>query len=199
MTRKELEDLGLSKEQVDSVVKINGADIENAKTVSVSEINNLQTEISGLKTQVKERDVQLETLKESTGDVTTMKQQITDLQKNNADIVTAHESEIKQLKVEAAVEAALTGANAKNVKAVKALLDLEDVKLDKDGTVKGLKEQIDILCKNEDSSFLFEESGESVIKIAGGKPVEGNGKLPVINKPENEMSYSDWCNKVENQ
>ena len=33
MTRKELEDLGLSKEQVDAVIKINGADIENAKSV----------------------------------------------------------------------------------------------------------------------------------------------------------------------
>lgn len=31
MTRKQLEDLGLTKEQVDSVMKINGDDIENAK------------------------------------------------------------------------------------------------------------------------------------------------------------------------
>lgn len=31
MTRKQLEDLGLTKEQADSVMKINGDDIENAK------------------------------------------------------------------------------------------------------------------------------------------------------------------------
>ena len=51
MTRKELEDLGLSKEQVDSVIKINGTDIENAKTASATEIKNLQTEITGLNTK----------------------------------------------------------------------------------------------------------------------------------------------------
>ncbi len=49
MTRKELEDLGLSKEQADAVIKINGADIENAKSVSAAEIKNMQTEIDGLK------------------------------------------------------------------------------------------------------------------------------------------------------
>ena len=63
MTRKQLEDLGLSKEQVDSIMKINGDDIENAKSASAAEIKNLETEVSGLKTQVSDRDKQLETLK----------------------------------------------------------------------------------------------------------------------------------------
>ena len=68
MTRKQLEDLGLSKEQVDSIMKINGDDIENAKSASAAEIKNLQTEVDGLKTQVSDRDKQLETLKASAGD-----------------------------------------------------------------------------------------------------------------------------------
>ena len=55
--------LGLSKEQVDSVMKINGDDIENAKAISATEIKNLKTEVDGLKTQVSDRDRQLETLK----------------------------------------------------------------------------------------------------------------------------------------
>ena len=59
MTRKQLEDLGLSKEQVDSIMKINGDDIENAKSASAAEIKNLQTEVDGLKTQVSDRDKQL--------------------------------------------------------------------------------------------------------------------------------------------
>ena len=45
MTRKELEDLKLSKEQIDSIMKINGDDIENAKAGSASELKNLQTEV----------------------------------------------------------------------------------------------------------------------------------------------------------
>ena len=43
MTRKQLEDLGLTKEQADSVMKINGDDIENAKGTASTEIKNLQT------------------------------------------------------------------------------------------------------------------------------------------------------------
>ena len=125
MTRKQLEDLGLSKEQADAIMKINGDDIENAKSVSAAEIKNMQTEVEGLKGQVKERDTQLETLKAAAGDNEALKTQIADLQKANADAVSAHESEMTQLKVDFAVEKALTGAKAKNIKAVKALLDLE--------------------------------------------------------------------------
>ena len=40
MTRKQLEDLGLSKEQVDSIMKINGDDIENHKRVIQFMMNN---------------------------------------------------------------------------------------------------------------------------------------------------------------
>ena len=48
MTRKQLEDLGISKEQADSIMKINGDDIENAKSASAAEIKNLQTEVTCL-------------------------------------------------------------------------------------------------------------------------------------------------------
>ena len=76
MTRKQLEDLGLTKEQADSVMKINGDDIENAKGTASTEIKNLQTEVEGLKTQVGDRDKQLETLKASAGDNADLKKKI---------------------------------------------------------------------------------------------------------------------------
>lgn len=156
MTRKQLEDLGLTKEQADSVMKINGDDIENAKGTASTEIKNLQTEVEGLKTQVGDRDKQLETLKASAGDNADLKKQIEDLQTENATAKANHESELNQLKIDFAVEKALTGAKAKNIKAVKALLELNDVKLDKDGNVKGLAEQIEKLTSGDDTKFLFE-------------------------------------------
>lgn len=156
MTRKQLEDLGLTKEQADSIIKINGDDIENAKSASAAEIKNLQTEVDGLKTQVGDRDKQLETLKASTGDNADLKKQIEDLQTENATVKANHESELNQLKIDFAVEKALTGAKAKNIKAVKALLELDDAKLDKDGNVKGLAEQIEKLTSGDDTKFLFE-------------------------------------------
>lgn len=156
MTRKQLEDLGLTKEQADSVMKINGDDIENAKGTAATEIKNLQTEVDGLKTQVGDRDKQLETLKASAGDNADLKKQIEDLQTENATAKANHESELNQLKIDFAVEKALTGAKAKNIKAVKALLELDDAKLDKDGNVKGLAEQIEKLTSDDDTKFLFE-------------------------------------------
>ena len=130
MTRKQLEDLGISKEQADSIMKINGDDIENAKSASAAEIKNLQTEVTGLKTQVSDRDKQLETLKTAAGDNETLTKQIADLQAENTKV--------------------------KDIKAVKALLELEDAKLDKDGNVRGLAEQIEKLTSGDDTKFLFE-------------------------------------------
>lgn len=164
MTRKQLEDLGLTKEQADSIMKINGDDIENAKSASVAEIKNLQTEVSGLKTQVTDRDKQLETLKTAAGDNETLTKQIADLQAENSKVKETHESEMNQLKVDFAVEKALTGAKAKNIKAVKALLDLTDAKLDKDGTVKGLAEQIEKLTAADDTKFLFDAAQQQTFK-----------------------------------
>lgn len=96
MTRKQLEDLGLTKEQADSVMKINGDDIENAKGTASTEIKNLQTEVEGLKTQVGDRDKQLETLKASAGDNADLKKKIEDLQTENATAKATHESELNR-------------------------------------------------------------------------------------------------------
>ena len=148
MTRKQLEDLGLTKEQADSIIKINGDDIENAKSASAAENKNLNTQV--------DRDKQLETLKVSAGDNADLKKQIEDLQTENATAKANYESELNQLKIDFAVEKALTGAKAKNIKAVKALLELNDAKLDKDGNVKGLAEQIEKLTSGDDTKFLFE-------------------------------------------
>lgn len=194
MTRKQLEDLGLSKEQVDSIMKINGDDIENAKSASSAEIKNLQTEVDGLKTQVSDRDKQLETLKASAGDNEALTKQIADLQAENTKAKETHESEMTQLKVDFAVEKALTGANAKNIKAVKALLDLTDAKLDKDGNVKGLSEQIEKLTTGEDTKFLFDapqqkqqQNFKGFQPGASGEKKPGEGETVDFSK----MSYDE--------
>lgn len=180
MTRKQLEDLGLTKEQADSVMKINGDDIENAKGTASTEIKNLQTEVEGLKTQVGDRDKQLETLKASAGDNADLKKQIEDLQTENATAKATHESELNQLKIDFAVEKALTGAKAKNIKAVKALLELGEAKLDKDGNVKGLDKQIEKLRSGDDTKFLFEAQKQQKQQqnFKGFQPGASGGQKP---------------------
>lgn len=192
MTRKQLEDLGLTKEQVDSVMKINGDDIENAKGTASTEIKNLQTEVEGLKTQVGDRDKQLETLKASAGDNADLKKRIEDLQTENATAKATHESELNQLKIDFAVEKALTGAKAKNITAVKALLDLKDAKFDKEGNVKGLAEQIEKLTSDEGTKFLFEaqkqqQNFKGFQPGASGEQKPGEGEKVDFSK----MSYDE--------
>lgn len=151
MKRTELESLGLTKEQVDAVIKINGADIENAKSV-------VSAEVDALKGQITERDKQIDGLKKSAGDNEDLKKQIETLQAENKAKDEAHTKELTQLKIDAAVEKALTDGGAKNIKAVRALLDLSDAKLSDDGTIKGLDDQIKNLKGADDTKFLFKES-----------------------------------------
>lgn len=175
MKRDFLKDLGLEKEQIDSIMEENGKDIEAAKgdvKSLESKISTLESDNTTLKKQIEDRDSQLETLKNSTGDVEAMKTQIADLQKANKDAADAHAAEIKQMKIDAAIDSALATAKAKNVKAVKALLELGDVDIDDKGVVKGLDEAIKKLQGAEDSKFLFEESKKPQVK--GAKPGESS-------------------------
>lgn len=194
MTRKQLEDLGLTKEQVDSVMKINGDDIENAKGTASTEIKNLQTEVEGLKTQVGDRDKQLETLKASAGDNADLKKKIEELQTENATAKASHESELNQLKIDFAVEKALTGAKAKNITAVKALLDLKDAKFDKEGNVKGLAEQIEKLTTGEDTKFLFDAPQQKQQQtFKGFQPGASAQQKPGTEVDTSKMNYDELC------
>lgn len=199
MKRSELKALGLNKEQVDAVIKINGDDIENAKKTAETEAQNVQAEVDSLKGQVKERDKQLETLKVKAGDNEELAKQIADLQAENKTAKETHEAEMTKLKVDFAVEKALAGANAKNVKAVKALLDLEDAKLDKEGNVKGLQEQIDKLLNVDDTKFLFEvpEQNQGKQTFKGFQPGTSTEQKPGSGVDTSKMNYDELCAYLE--
>jgi len=193
MTKKQLEDLGLSKEQIDSVIKINEDDIKNEKSVSSTQIQNLQAENDGLKNQVSDRDKQLETLKTSAGDNEALTKQIADLQAENTKAKESYEAEMNQLKVDFAVEKALSGAKAKNIKAVKALLDLSDAKFDKEGNVKGLQEQIDKLVTANDTKFLFEATQQTQQTFKGFQPGVSAQQKPGTQVDTSKMNYDELC------
>lgn len=151
MKKEDLIAMGLSEEQATKVM--GSLDGNYVTKVRFNEINE---ENKNLKKSVGDRDKQLEDLKKSAGDNSDLQKQIADLQKTNADLEKTHQTEMNQLKVNNAVEQVLTGAKAKNTKAVKALLDLTDAKLADDGSVVGLKEQIEKLTADESTKFLFD-------------------------------------------
>lgn len=127
-----------------------------------------------LKTESAERDKQLEELKKSAGAGDELKKQIEALQAENKAKAEAHDAQIKQMKVDAAVERALTGAKAKNSKAVKALLDLEKAELEGED-VKGLSDQIKKLTEAEDTKFLFGDSKPGMKGVKPGESGDGSG------------------------
>lgn len=151
MKKEDLIAMGLSEEQAAKVVAS-----FDGNYVPKTRFNEVNEENKSLKKTVSDRDKQLEDLKKSSGDNEELKKQIAELQKQNSDQVEAHQTELKQLRIDNAVDSALTGAKAKNIKAVKALLDMEGVKLGEDGSILGLKEQIEKLTAGEDTKFLFD-------------------------------------------
>lgn len=193
MKRKFLEDMGLEKEQVDKILDENSQDIGKAKGDSEKiqkDLDAANAEVESLKGQISDRDKQLETLKNSTGDVEGMKQEIAKLQADNKAKDDAHAAEIKRLKIDAAIDSALTGAKAKNNTAVKALLkDLDKAELADDGTIKGLAEQIEALQKSD--AYLFDTTTKKKTQVKGAKPGESGNDDGDHEVDTSKMTYSE--------
>lgn len=187
MKKDEFVKLGISE---DLAAKAEAASTEELKGyIPKARFDEVNNEKKKLELDVRDRDGQLETLKNSTGDVEAMKQQIATLQADNKAKDEAHAAEIKQLKIDAAVDAALTGAKAKNITAVKALLkDLDKAELADDGTIKGLSEQIAALQKSDD--YLF-EAKESKPKMKGAEPGEAGNEGGDKGVDTSKMTYTE--------
>lgn len=199
MKREELEQLGLSKEAIDKIMSINGKDIENAKSGSSSDVNNFKLEIDGLKKQLSERNLQLEELKKSSVDNKTLTEQIEQLQKANEESANSYKNEINNLKISYEVEKALSGAKAKNLTATKALLDMSNVKFDKEGNLTGLKEQIDNLVSNDETKFLFNTDNANIFTPRGFVPGKADDSIRLnADVDTSSMSYAQLCSYYEN-
>lgn len=189
MKKEELVKLGLTEEDADKVAKASEEELKGF--VPKSRFDEVNEAKKHAEESVKERDKQIEGLKASAGDAEKLKQQIEQLQQDNKQKDSLHASEIKKLKLDNAVDSALTAAKAKNVKAVRALLDLGKAELSDDGTVKGLDEQIKALKAADDSKFMFESSGKP--KMKGAKTGE-DGTDDGDGKPDtSKMSYDELC------
>lgn len=187
MTKEELIVLGLTEEQAKKV-------LEAVKEyVPKTQLGEVEQERDSLKATIAERDTQLETLKKSSGDNAALQQQIADLQKANEEQQKAHDAEITQLRLDNAVEAALLTAVAKNVKAVRALMDADKLKLEKDGTVSGLSEQIKAIQKSDD--YLF--AGKQQQQFRGFQPGASGDVKPDGNVDVSKMTYSEMVAYLE--
>lgn len=123
------------------------------------EFKELNTELEGVKGQLSQANEQIAGFKEL--DIEGVKQKAAEWEQKYNQAAENSAREIEQLKFDFALDRELTKAQARNPKAVKALLDRDALKYDK-GKIIGLEEQLETLKKGEDSAFLFGSAAPTV-------------------------------------
>ena len=189
MTKESLMAMGLTEEQATKVMEgLNGS------FVTKTRFNEVKEELKTAKATITERDGQLNALKTSGADAAALQAQITQLQADNAAKDQEHAAEIKKIKIENAVEKALTDAKAINPATVKPLLAafLEKADLDDDGTIRGLADEIGKLAKAEGTSFLFKADDTTTTStISGASPAGGSSVNPTTKAGAYETRLAD--------
>lgn len=154
MKTEELKGLGLNDEQIKAVMSANGKDVNTVK----EQLNQVTADRDGLKTQLETATGQLTTLQSAHKDDAALQKEIDQLKQDNTEAATKHQQELRDAKVSYLTDLALTKAGAKNTTAVKALLKADDLKLDDNGKLIGLDEQLKGLKESDDSSFMFDNA-----------------------------------------
>lgn len=193
MKKEDLIGWGLTEEQAKKVM-----DALDGDFVTKARFNEVNEENKTLKQSVSDRDKQLDTLKKSSGDNADLKKQIEDLQKQNAEQQKAHAAELAQLKLDNAVDAALTAAGAKNAKAVKALLDMSKVTLGEDGKLSGWDDQITAVKKSDSYLFSVEQKAAKQQTFKGFQGGKGDDVEPNAKVDMSKMSLEELTAYIEN-
>ena len=194
MKKEDFLALGVEAALAEKYAAASAAELEGL--VPKAELDGLREENKALQASVADRDKQLETLKEATGDTDALKQQIETLQKQNAEQEKAHKAELAQMRLDSALDAALTAAGARNGKAVRALLDTGKVALGDDGKLSGLDEQIAALKKSD--GYLFADENTKPV-FRGFQPGASGDTKPDVKPDMHSMTYSQFMAAQEKQ
>lgn len=170
ISRDKLLKIGLSNEQMEKIIALHGADIEELKAKSDELINSKTEELKkaneSLQSQIAERDKDLKSLKKQAGDNEELSNQFKELQNKYKQDTENLTKELQQTKLSSAVDSALGKAKVRNSKAAKALLNLDEVKLNEKGEVEGLDDQISSLQKSD--GYLFDQGNKEPYQPQGG-------------------------------
>lgn len=180
MKREMLKEIGLTDEQIDKVMAENGADIEKQKAAAETS----KAELDGLKSQLAERDKQLKELQSGAGDNAALKEQLAALEAANKEQKAAFEQQMQDLRFQTALETELLKADVVDTDLVNVKLDKTKIKLNDDGTLAGLSEQLDGLKTSY--GFLFKQQQTPI--ITGAEPAN---KTKSVDKPVEQMTYSE--------
>lgn len=189
MNKEDLIAMGLTEEQAKKVM-----DSLDGNYVTKTRFNEVNEENKTLKKSVSDRDKQLEDLKKSSGDNEELKKQIETLQQENANQKKAHDAEMTQLRLDNAIDAALTAAGAKNIKAVRALIDTSKVKVGEDGKLTGFDDLLSAVQKSD--SYLFTEKQQKQ-NFKGFQPGASGNVIPGTKVDMSKMTYEELANYID--
>ena len=125
------------------------------KFVPKSEFNQRGEELKMLREKLAEQDIMTADLREAEEEKKLLLQELSGLQEKYEHEIAAAKERENEIRFSHAVDNALTKAKAKNLVAVRALLNMDGVTLE-DGKLLGLNEQLEKLM--QENSYLFEAS-----------------------------------------
>jgi hypothetical protein len=172
MKREDLTKLGLAEDVIDKIMGLHGSDIEGHKAKQTS----TATELEGIKAQLLEAGKQIEAFKGM--NVDQIKASADEWKAKAEQAAADGAAQVAALRFDHALEGALSGAKAKNSKAVKALLDNGSLKMNEDGSILGLKEQLEKIKSEND--YLFNDVAPTPKIVTGGNNQSVIGDAVVI-------------------
>ena len=161
MKREFLEAFGLDKEIVDKIMTENGNDINKTKEKLEAERDNYKSQLETAQTALK--DFEGVDVKELKGKIDTLTADLTAKE-------TDYQTKLTDMEFNSKLESLITSAGAKNAKAVKALLDLDNLKSSKNQDTD-LQTALEA-CK-KDNGYMFganEPINNPVALTGGGAP-----------------------------
>jgi hypothetical protein len=182
-----LKSLNLSQEVIDKIMAENGKDIaveQKKAEKAIQERDSYKLKAESLGTQVNDANTEIQKFKDM--DIDGIKKAADDWKETAEKAKADADKQISQMKFDYALSAALTGAKAKNAKAVKALLDMDGLKFN-DGKIVGLDEQLAQIKADNDYLFESDEPAPEFVKGTNGGSGSVGGKKP------SEMTYTELC------
>lgn len=179
-----LKNLGLTDEQVNSVMEENGKDIareQNSKATVEKELNDTKTLLANANKQIEDfKGMDIEAIKKSADEYKTKYEEADKKSKDD----------IAELKKSHAIDLALINTHhAKNIKSVKANLNLENVKLDGDKLI-GFDDQIEALKKSDAYLFDIEKN------VDEGNDGNSDGKKETVPPNKDKETKADQMLKA---
>ena len=181
MTKEQLLALGVTEEQIGEIFKLHGLVVNPVKQTLAekeTELKTLQGQLETANTQIKDfKDLNVEEIQKK----------VEDYEKDYKALEAKAKQDLEEVKFNHALDLAVKDAKAKNVTAVKALLDINNLK-----ESKNQEEDIKTALKTvaEEADYLFEDVNPA--GTGGSMGNTGNKNKTTITKEQfDQMGYKE--------